>query len=287
MDVKEGNIDYQSFPDGELYTRVKDRVVGENCVILSGLNSDNNFMQVCEMAQFLVEHDARKLIFIIPYFGYSTMERATKEGELVKAKYRADMLSRLPRASYGNRLVMMDLHSEQILHYFHDVTTYMISNRNIVTQAAAAMVGEGKPYVIAATDVGRAKHIEYLARVSGMEPAYVYKRRESGTQTEITGANCDVKDKSVVIYDDMIRSGSSILKAAEIYKNLGANRIFVIATHAPMLDGVRALLRHPNINGVAIMNTVPLTQDLDDHEIYYDKLRLYSVAGNIVDWLSQ
>jgi ribose-phosphate pyrophosphokinase len=279
--LAKGDTERAAFPDGETYRRVKDKTAGHHCIILAGLQSDSNFMEVCELSQYLVEHDAKKLTIIIPYFGYSTMERATKSGELVKAKYRCDMLSRLPRASYGNRIVMMDLHADQMIHYFHGLTTYHIDNRNIVIKAASDMV-QG-PYVIAATDVGRAKHIEYLARLSNMEPAYVYKRRDSGTQTEVTGANCDVKDKDVVIYDDMIRSGGSLMKAAEIYKNLGAKRIFVATTHVPMRGGVEKLIANPIIEKVSIMNTTPVANEIAKE--YPDKINLYSVVNNIVEWM--
>lgn len=279
--LKRGDIETASFPDGESYKRIKDKTAGHHCIIVAGLQTDSNFMEVCEMSQYLVEHDAKKLTVIIPYFGYSTMERATKDGELVKAKYRADMLSRLPQASYGNRFVMMDLHADQMIHYFHDVTTYHIDNRNIVNQAAADMVGGD--YVIAATDVGRAKHIEYLARMSGMEPAYVYKRRDSGTKTEVTGANCDVKDKDVVVYDDMIRSGGSIDKAVNIYKNLGAKRIFVVSTHVPMKGGVEKLLNNPVVEGISIMNTTPTA--LAVAKEHPKKVKLYSVVDNVVEWM--
>jgi ribose-phosphate pyrophosphokinase len=280
-----GRTERKIFPDGEKYRRITDNTAGDTAYILSGLDTDSNFMEVLETAIFLVENNVKKLNIIVPYFGYSTMERAAKEGEFVKAKYRADILSRLPRASYGNRIIMMDLHAEQMIHYFHDVTTYHINNRELAVRMAADMVGVGKNYVIAATDVGRAKHIEYLSRISGMEPAYVYKRRDSGTNTEVTGANCDVQGKEVVVYDDMIRSGGSLLKAVQTYKHFGAEKIYVAATHVPMRDGVVKLIDSGMVEKISIMNTTPIAVEVGKE--FPDKVKVYSVAANIADFLDK
>jgi ribose-phosphate pyrophosphokinase len=277
-----GKVERKQYPDGEYYKRIKDNVRGHSCVILAGLQTDSNFMEVLETAHFLVEADCKKLTIIVPYFGYSTMEKKSKEpgreGEFVKAKYRADILSELPRASYGNRIVMMDLHAEEMTSFFHNVTTAHISNTNLIIQAARDMVGS-YDFTFGATDVGRAKHIEHLARIAGVQPAYVYKRRDSGTNTEVTGANCDVKDKNVVIYDDMIRTGGSIVKAAKVYKSLGAKDVFVISSHLVMGEGLFNIETSEVIKNISVMNTTPLANKLSLG------VNVYSVAQNIVDFL--
>jgi ribose-phosphate pyrophosphokinase len=85
--------------------------------------------------------------------------------------------------------------------------------------------------VLASTDAGRAKWVESLANDLGVSPAFVYKRRTSGDATQVTGVSAQVEGKRVVIYDDMIRTGGSLLDAAKAYRDAGAVSIDAIATH--------------------------------------------------------
>ena len=93
-------------------------------------------------------------------------------------------------------------------------------------------IAAGKDFVLGATDAGRAKWVESLARTMRCEPAFVYKRRDpSSGDLTVTGVNADVKGKCVVIYDDMIRTGGSLLQAAEAYKSAGATEVHAMASH--------------------------------------------------------
>jgi ribose-phosphate pyrophosphokinase len=83
LKIAKGRVVRETFPDGEKYKRIEDQIKGDSCYILSGLQTDANFVELLELATFLVENDAKKITMIIPYFGYSTMERATKPGEFV------------------------------------------------------------------------------------------------------------------------------------------------------------------------------------------------------------
>ncbi|HEY5920198.1 MAG TPA: phosphoribosyltransferase family protein, partial [Kofleriaceae bacterium] len=96
--------------------------------------------------------------------------------------------------------------------------------------AAARRLG-GNDFVLASTDAGRAKWVESLAKDLEVDAAFVYKRRTSGSESEITGVSANVAGRRVVIYDDMIRTGGSLLNAAQVYKDAGAVSIDAIATH--------------------------------------------------------
>ncbi|WP_345956001.1 NUDIX domain-containing protein [Mucilaginibacter sp. PAMB04168] len=94
----------------------------------------------------------------------------------------------------------------------------------------------------ASTDAGRAKWVESLANDLGVNAAFILKRRLKGDHTEVSAINADVAGKTVIIYDDMIRSGGSIINAAKTYKDAGAAAIFVITTHGLFInDGVNKL----------------------------------------------
>jgi ribose-phosphate pyrophosphokinase len=183
-----------------------------------------------DIAATIVQLGAASLSIIIPYFGYSTMERAVQQGEVVKAKTRALLLSTIPSATTNIKIFLFDLHSEGIPFYFDNhVRTAHIYCKQVIKQAIDIFITE--PFVLAATDAGRAKWVESLAEEWQMQAAFAYKTRVDGSTTKITGVNADIKNKIVVIYDDMIRTGGTLMQAAEAYHNLGAKAIYVATTH--------------------------------------------------------
>jgi len=225
-----GEIETRVFPDGELYQRVVGSVDGRDVAILGGTISDADTLEIYDLAGTMVEDGARSLTLILPYFGYSTMERATHPGEVVTAKSRARLFSSLPAARFGNRIVLFDLHTEGIPYYFEgEMRAFHMYGKPIIQDAARAI--GGTDFVLACTDAGRAKWVESLANDLGVTASFVFKRRLSGERTEVLAVSAQVQDKRVIIYDDMIRTGSSLMGAARAYLEAGAASIAAIATH--------------------------------------------------------
>jgi ribose-phosphate pyrophosphokinase len=159
------------------------------------------------------------------------MERAVKQGEIVKAKTRALLFSALPQTATGNKIIMIDLHVDGITYYFESgIRPVHLYGKDLVKEAALELAG-GRPFVLASTDAGRAKWVESLANDLHVQAAFVFKKRISGDETHITAISADVKDKPVIIYDDMIRTGGSLIHAAQAYIDAGASEISVITTH--------------------------------------------------------
>jgi ribose-phosphate pyrophosphokinase len=181
---------------------------------------------------------------VIPYFGYQTMERAVRPGEVVVAKTRARLLSSIPAPEGGTRVFLFDLHTDGIEFYLDDrVLTRHIYGAPIVTQKIQERMA-GRTFVLGACDAGRAKWVQSLARDLGVEPAFVYKKRDSKTgDLAVTGVNADVRGKEVVVYDDMIRTGSSLIQAAKSYLGAGATKVHAIASHLVLPGDALAKLR--------------------------------------------
>ncbi|MCU1490594.1 MAG: ribose-phosphate pyrophosphokinae [Acidimicrobiaceae bacterium] len=227
---EQGTIETATFPDGETYQRIDGSVDGRDVVILGGTVSEVDTLEIYDLAGTMVEEGARSLTLVVPYFGYSTMERATHPGEVVTAKSRARLLSSLPTARFGNRIVLFDLHTEGIPYYFEGTMRAFHLYGKPVIQDAARAIG-GTDFVLACTDAGRAKWVESLANDLGVTASFVFKRRLSGERTEILAVSAQVQGKRVIIYDDMIRTGSSLMNAARAYMEAGATSIAAITTH--------------------------------------------------------
>src|SRR5262245_57264956 len=231
-DFDRGSVVRKSFPDGERYLRIADDPWGRDVVLLGGTPTDLDWLEVYDLGCAISRAGARSLSIVMPYFGYSTMERAVLPGEVVTAKTRARLVSAIPPCEAGTRVFLFDLHTDGIEFYFSDThVTHHVYGSPLVTESIRALMGD-KTYVLGATDAGRAKWVQSLARVIGVEPAFVYKARDpsSGGLT-VTGINADVRGREVVIYDDMIRTGSSLLQAGRAYLSAGATAVHAIASH--------------------------------------------------------
>jgi len=225
-----GAIGVQPFPDGERALTLVTSPAERDVVLVGGTVSDGDTLELYDLACGLVGKGARSLTLVIPYFGYSTMERAVKSGEIVTAKTRARLFSSIPRPGSGLRVVMLDLHSEGIPHYFEGgIRAVHVYAKGLVVEAIRRIAQP--PFVVACTDAGRAKWVESLANELGVTASFVFKRREQNGATEVTAVSAQCEGRHVVIYDDMIRTGGSLIGAARAYRSAGARSISAIATH--------------------------------------------------------
>ncbi len=231
-DFEHGKIERKNFPDGERYLRILSDLYGRDVVLLGGTPTDADWLDVFDVACGIARGGARSLFIVMPYFGYATMERAVKPGGVVVAKTRARLLSAIPAPEGGTHLFLFDLHTDGIEFYLDDrILSRHIYGAPLVTAKIAEKMA-GTPFVLGACDAGRAKWVQSLARDLRVEPAFVYKRRdETSGGTSVTGINADVKNKEVVVYDDMIRTGSSLVQAGRAYLAAGATRVHAIASH--------------------------------------------------------
>lgn len=268
-----GVVQRQDFPDGEHYRRIMSHSRGRDVVMLGGTVSDAETLELYDMSCGLVYYGARRLSMIIPFFGYSTMERAIKSGEIVTAKLRARLFSSVPQASLGNRVFLVDLHVQGITHYFEGgVEPVHISARSLIEKVAQDLGGDD--FVLACTDAGRAKWVESLANDLGVVPAFVYKRRIDATTTEVSGVSALVQDKRVVIYDDMIRTGSSLVGAAKAYKDAGARDVSAVTTHGVFPEDALDRLQQSGLfSCIATTDSHPRSRELES-----DFLRVHSIA---------
>jgi ribose-phosphate pyrophosphokinase len=225
-------VERRAFPDGERYLRLAADVRGGDVVLLGGTPHDLDWLELYDLGFAISRAGARSLSIVIPYFGYATMERAVLPGEVVTAKTRARLVSSIPPCEGGTRVILFDLHTDGIEFYFGDGhLTRHVYGAALITRAVQSFM-QDRRFVLGATDAGRAKWVQSLAKNLGVEPAFVYKRRDARSGAlRVTGVNADVSGLEVVLYDDMIRTGASLLQAGQAYLDAGALRVHAIASH--------------------------------------------------------
>jgi len=277
-----GNLERSEFPDGEHYLRVCDEVLNRDAVIVGGTISDKATLEIYDLACALVENGAATLKLVVPWYGYATMDRAVKSGEAVTAKTRARIFSSIPAASLGNEILLLDIHSEGIPHYFDGaIRPYHVYGKAVIAPLARELGGDS--FVLGSTDAGRAKWVESLANDIGVPAVFVYKRRRGPEKTEVTAVSSNFDGETVVIYDDMIRTGTSLINAARTYRQAGAGRVSAVVTH-----GVFAGDAWQRIRGSGLFEKIACT---DSHpsacELANDGLIVRSCAELFVPYLQR
>ncbi len=279
-----GTVARKTFPDGEHYHRIDSHVADRDVVLIGGTPDDHSTLELYDLACVLVMLGAYRLRMVMPFYGYSTMERAVKVGEVVKAKTRARLLSSIPQASRGTQVFLLDLHVDAIAHYFEGgIRPIHVYGKPLVIEAARKLACD----VLACTDAGRAKWVESLANDMNVPAAFVYKRRGEDGEPEVTGVSAQVTGKRVVIYDDMIRTGGSLMNAAKTYRDAGAVSIDAIATHGLFPGDSLAKLRASGLFGALwVTDSHPRAVELAASEAGKGFLHVSSTAGVLIEHLT-
>jgi ribose-phosphate pyrophosphokinase len=250
----------EEFPDGERYLclPLADRfaLVGQSVVLVGATDSAASLDELYRLGCTAVKEGARTLVLVVPYFGYSTMERAVQPGEAVTAKVIARQLSSLPRAPRGNWVLLMDLHAAGIVHYFEGDTVALELYAESKVVPAIERLGL-RNLCLASTDMGRAKWVEKFANRLHAPVALIHKKRVSGSETRVNAVVGEVAGRDVVIFDDMIRSGGSAVQAVEAYLASGAASVHLVATHLVLPGDAIAKLEAAPLRVVVGTDTHP------------------------------
>ena len=286
LDCPLGTVERKVFDDGEQYYRIQidttGGIAGKDVIYVASTNTDAALLELYRVGCALASYGTRRRFFVIPYFGYSTMERAVKPGEVITAKTNARMLSSIPNSGLGNVFLFCDLHVSGLLQYFegpcqmHEVygqepLIAAIAKElgieptppSTVRGAAAVPTEEENPtLVFGSADLGRPLWVESFAKRFNAGMAFIRKKRNMN-KTEVQGVPIgDVRGKKVVIYDDMTRTAGTLIKAAVAYLANGATEVIAVLSHLALAnqDIVRKIEESP-IKKVIATNSHPMSQD--------------------------
>jgi len=229
-----GEISFKQFPDGEEYVKIEDDVKDEDVVIIQTTfpNQNKCLMQLFLIIDAIKELEPNSITIVIPYFAYSRQDKRFKKGEPLSASVISSIIKNLSGDLF-KKLITFDIHSEKILEFF---------NGKAVNISAMSLFGEyfknsgiQNVYCLA-PDKSATPRAKTIADILGCNFSYLEKTRDL-TTGEITTKvkDLDVKDVNVIIADDIISTGGTMVKAIEILKNQGANNIYICATHALLI----------------------------------------------------
>lgn len=252
----------KTFRGGERYFRIRiDEemdLFGVNVIIAASITSDAELDEVERVGTAAAGYGARRVIYVVPFLGYATMDRAKNPGEIVTAKIVARRLSQIPHGDLRNAFLFLDLHTEGLIHYFEkDVLRKPVSATHLLIEEMEKLgiTNEDGDLCIGSGDLGRTTLVENIAAHFGASMAFISKTREF-EETEIYAVIGDVAGKKVCLVDDMLRSCGTTVKGCNAYLKNGAKKVFAASTHPAFDDkeAIKYLLASP-IEKVIVTNS--------------------------------
>jgi ribose-phosphate pyrophosphokinase len=251
-----GRADVGRFSDGEIMLELLENVRGRDCFVLQSTSHPTNdsLMEVMVMVDALRRSSAGRITAAIPYLGYSRQDRRPRSARVaITAKVVANMLT-----SVGvNRLMTMDLHSDQIQGFF-DIPVDNIYATPILLDDLLKQKYED--LVVVSPDVGGVVRARAAAKVLGADLAIIDKRRPKPNEAKVMNIIGEVAGRICVIVDDMVDTANTLCEAAAALKIQGAKKVFAYATH-PVLSGNAAeRIANSALDELVVTNTIPLSK---------------------------
>ena len=243
----------KKFADGELYHAFPTRIAEKDLVIIGATHNDSSHQEVLDLIQGGRYWNATSINVVIPFLGYSTMERAKPDSrEIPKGITRTRQIFR----ARPNFVAFIDLHSEAVLHaHAGEIRTKHIwSDRLVVDKVRSLGVQD---FVLVSPDYGFSKRVARLASLLDCPHTAADKDRYDTDKTIVGMISSVVKDRTAIVCDDMIRTGGSIIQTARRCFEAGARQVYVLATHLVLSGDARQKFEQERITGVIGSDSYP------------------------------
>ncbi|HPO93030.1 MAG TPA: ribose-phosphate pyrophosphokinase [Phycisphaerales bacterium] len=258
----------ETFPDGEIIVKLDEDVRGRDCyvIISTGTPVNDNLMELLIFIDCLKRASARRVTVVTPYFGYARQDRKDEGRVPITAKLVANLIT----TAGAERVLAIDLHAAQIQGFF-DIPVDHLSATPVFHAYFESIREELGDLVLVSPDVGNVKVAESFANILGGDLAIIHKRRLSGSEVKTGTLIGNVKNRTVLMFDDMITTAGTVCEAAKVVMQAGASKVLVAATHGVLVGMAMERLRDAPISRVVCTNTLPdgaeRTQPLGDRYV--------------------
>jgi ribose-phosphate pyrophosphokinase len=260
------------FPDGEIDVQVNDNVRGNDVFLVQSTSPpvNDNLMELLILVDAVRRASASRITAVIPYYGYARKDRKDEGRVPITAKLVANLLVK----AGTDRVLTVDLHAAQIQGFFDIPVDHLYAAPVLARHFRQQQITD---LTVVAPDVGSSKMARGYASRLGGDLAIVDKRRVSGERVEVGAVIGSVKDRNVLIIDDMISTAGSITEAARTVRRAGAKTVRIAATHGVLCGPARERLRDAPVDEIVLTDTIPIdTGGLSN-------LTVLSLAGFLAD----
>jgi ribose-phosphate pyrophosphokinase len=252
LDLTLGDATISRFPDGEINVKINDDVRGKDVFVIQPTCPpvNDNLLELLLLIDCLRRASAGRVTAVFPYFGYARKDRKDEGRVPISAKLVANIVV----TSGVDRVLALDLHAPQIQGFFDIPVDHLFAAPVLVKHLRT--LGLEEPVVVA-PDVGGIKMARAYAKSLGAGLAIVDKRRVSPESAEAVHVIGEVKDKTVVLVDDMISTAGTITEGAKAVLSHGARRVLVCATHPVLCGPAVNRLSSVDLDAVIVTDTIP------------------------------
>ena len=279
LKIKLGKATVGKFSDGETMVELLENVRGKDVFILqsTSMPTNDHLMEIMVMVDALRRSSAGRITAAIPYLGYSRQDRRPRSARVaITAKVVANMLS----SAGVDRLLTMDLHSDQIQGFF-DIAVDNIYATPILLEDLTKEKPEN--LVIVSPDVGGVVRARAWSKILGSDLAIIDKRRPKPNVSEVMNIIGDVAGRSCIIVDDIVDTADTLTKAALALKNKGALEVKAFITH-PILSGKAVEnVNNSELDEIVVTDTITLTEKSENCK----KIRQISVASILAETIKR
>jgi ribose-phosphate pyrophosphokinase len=268
-----GDADVSRFSDGEVYVQINENVRGEDVFIVQPTCPpvNDNLMELLVMIDALKRASARRITPVLPYYGYGRQDRKVMPRVPISAKLVADLIT----TAGAHRLLAIDLHAGQIQGFFNIPVDHLFAAPVLIDYLARQDLHDP---VLVSPDAGGVERARAIAKRLKAGLAIIDKRRDGPNVAVFMHLIGDVRNKDVVIIDDMIDTAGTIVQAVQALRREGARRILACAVHGVLSGPAIERIGIPDLEELVITNSVPLPA-----EKRLAKIRVLSVAPLVAE----
>ena len=246
-----GKCDIKPFPDGETFIKIEENVRGEEVFIVQPTSppTNHNLMELFIMIDALRRASAKRIIAVLPFYGYARQDRKDQPRVPITAKLVANLLV----AAGANRILTIDLHAQQIQGFFDIPVDHLYAAPVMYEYLRRKNL---KDLVVVSPDVGGLKMAHAYAQTLEAGLAIVAKRRKSASEVEAMAVIGDIKGKNILLVDDLTETAGTLTQAAALLKKKGAKQILACVSHAILSETGIERLRKSVIDELITTDTV-------------------------------
>lgn len=269
-----GSVNVNVFSDGEFQPSLEETVRGQDVFIIqSTMPPTENLFELLLLIDAAKRASARKIIAVIPYFGFARQDRKDKPRVAIGAKLSANML----KAAGIDRIMTMDLHADQIQGFFEVPVDHLYASTLFLKEIEKI---DSENLVIAAPDVGGAKRANSYSKRLDCGLALCHKHRKKANEIAEMTVIGEVSGKDVVIIDDMCDTAGTLTTAADLLIGKGAKSVRAFCTHAVLSGPAYERINNSKLTELIVTDTIPMTQTSD-------KIRVITVSDLFSDVINK
>ena len=233
------------FPDNEMYLKIIDDVHGEDVLLVGNTRSDSDIIEYLLLLDAIKEEDPKSITAIIPFFGYARQHMRYNNGEPVSSKVFTKAINQ-----YADRIITVELHDEQTLDY----SDVQFENIKIINPVYDYFKNKNIDFVMSPDDGGY-ERAKIMGNKLGIPAYYIDKKRIDSTTVKMILPEEDYENKNVLILDDIISTGGTIIKASNLIREHGARNIYACAIHGVFANNSNEKIER-YVNELTVTDTI-------------------------------